>query len=53
MLVHSLDESCNLSFEIAGQKVTFQQDAVLEGLMPALDFPAVLLTRKNDQGTSS
>ena len=33
-----VDESRNLSFQIAGQKVVFQQDAVLEGLMPALDF---------------
>src|SRR5262249_592290 len=33
-----VDESRNLSFEITGQKVIFQQDAVLEGLMPALDF---------------
>src|SRR5215510_11514717 len=33
-----VDESRNLSFEIAGLKVIFQQDAVLEGLMPALDF---------------
>jgi hypothetical protein len=33
-----VDESRNLSFEIAGQNVIFQQDAVLEGLMPAFDF---------------
>ena len=33
-----VDESRNLSFEIARQKVIFQQDAVFEGLMPALDF---------------
>src|ERR1700739_2401190 len=32
------DESRNLSFQIARQKVVFQQDAVFEGLMPALDF---------------
>ena len=25
-------------FEVAGQEVMFQQDAVLEGLVPALDF---------------
>ena len=33
-----VDESRNLSFEIAGQEVIFQQDAVFESLMPALDF---------------
>src|SRR5215813_3134046 len=33
-----VDESRNLSFEIAGQEVIFQQDAVFEGLMPALNF---------------
>ena len=33
-----VDESGNLRFEIAGQEVIFQQDAVLEGLMSALDF---------------
>jgi hypothetical protein len=33
-----VDESGNLSFEIARQKVIFQHDAVLEGLMPAPDF---------------
>src|SRR5271170_3763382 len=32
------DESANLGFEIAGQEVVFQQDAVLEGLVPALDL---------------
>ena len=33
-----VDEGGNLSFEIAGQEVMFQQDAVFEGLVPALDF---------------
>src|SRR5215470_16462861 len=33
-----VDESRNLRFEIAGQEVILQQDAVFEGLMPALDF---------------
>ena len=33
-----VDESRNLRFEVAGQEVIFQQDAVFEGLMPALDF---------------
>jgi hypothetical protein len=33
-----VDEGGNLRFEIAGQEVNFQKDAVFEGLMPALDF---------------
>ena len=33
------DECIDLSFEIAGQIIVFEQDAVLERLMPALDFP--------------
>ena len=33
-----LDEAPDVSFEIAGQVVIFEQDAVFQGLMPALDF---------------
>ena len=33
-----VDEGCDLGFEIAGQEVVFQEDAVLQGLMPSLDF---------------
>ena len=33
------DEYIDLSFEIAGQIIVLEQDAVLECLMPALDFP--------------
>ena len=33
-----LDEGFNLSFKITGQKVVFQQNAVLQGLMPTFDF---------------
>ncbi len=33
-----LDEGVDLGFEIARQEVVFEQDAVLEGLMPPLDF---------------
>ena len=36
------DEGGDLGFEIAGQEVIFQQDAVLEGLVPALDFALVI-----------
>ena len=32
------DECIDLSFEIAGQIIVLEQDAVLERLMPALDF---------------
>lgn len=34
-----LDEGVDLSFEIAGQILVFEQDAVFQGLMPALDLP--------------
>ena len=33
------DEGRDLGFEMAGQEVIFQQDAVLEGLVPALSCP--------------
>ena len=33
-----LDERLDLGFEVAGQEVVFQQDAVLQGLVPALDL---------------
>src|ERR1051326_7973567 len=33
-----VDEGRDLSFEVAGQEVVFQQDAVFEGLVPALDI---------------
>ncbi|CDO37960.1 hypothetical protein SPHV1_470051 [Novosphingobium sp. KN65.2] len=38
LVVIVLDERLDLCFEIAGQVVIFQQDAVLQGLMPAFDF---------------
>ena len=38
LVVVVLDEGLDLGFEVAGQKVVFQQDAVLEGLVPALDL---------------
>ena len=37
-MVVVLDEGFDLGFEIAGQEVVFEQDAVLEGLVPALDL---------------
>ena len=33
-----LDEGGDLTFEIAGYVIAFQQDAVLEGLVPTLDL---------------
>lgn len=40
-MVVMLDEGVDLLPEIAGQIVVFQQDAVLQGLMPALDLALV------------
>ena len=38
LMIVMIDEGFDLSLEIAGQEVVFQQDAVLQGLMPTLDF---------------
>ena len=38
MVVVVIDEAADLVFEIAGQEVIFQQDAVFQGLMPTLDL---------------
>jgi hypothetical protein len=38
LMVVVLDERFDLSFEIAGQEVVFQQDAVFECLVPAFDL---------------
>ena len=37
-MVVMVDEGRDLAFEIAGQVIMLEQDAVLERLMPALDF---------------
>ena len=37
-MVVMVDEGRDVAFEIAGQVVVLKQDAVLERLMPALDF---------------
>ena len=37
-MVVMVDEGGDLAFEIAGQVIMLEQDAVLERLMPALDF---------------
>ena len=38
LVVVVIDEGFDLCFEITGQEVVFQQDAVLQGLMPPLDL---------------
>ena len=37
-VVEVIDEGADLSFQVAGQEVVFQQNPVLHGLMPALDL---------------
>ena len=37
-VIVTLDERLDLAFEITGQEVVFQEDAVLKGLVPALDL---------------
>ena len=41
-MIVMIDELFDVGFEIAGQVVVFQQDAVLERLMPALDLALCL-----------
>ncbi len=41
------DEGINLVFEIVWKEVVFQEDAVLQGLMPALDLSLCLWTNAN------
>ncbi len=38
LVIVVLDERLDLAFEIAGQEVVFEQDPVLQGLVPALDL---------------
>ncbi len=38
LVIVVVDEGFDLGFEIARQEVVFQQDAVLQGLMPALNL---------------
>lgn len=37
-VVIMLDERLDLAFEVTGQEVVLEQDAVLQGLVPALDL---------------
>ena len=50
------NECGDLRFEIARQEVVFQQDAVLEGLVPSIARKAIArqsAERGDDQGTGS
>ena len=38
VVIVMLDEGADLVFKVARQEIVFQQDLVLEGLMPALDL---------------
>ena len=38
-MIVMLDEGCNLGFEVLLEEVVFKQDAVLQRLVPAFDFP--------------
>ena len=38
LVIIVFDEGLDLGFEVAGQEVVFEQDAVFEGLVPALDL---------------
>ncbi len=38
LMIVVFDEGLDVSFEVTGQVIVFQQDAVLQGLMPALDL---------------
>ena len=42
LVVLVIDKGFDLSLEIAGQEVVFQQDAVLQSLMPPLNFTLCL-----------
>ncbi len=42
LVIVVLDEGLDLGFEVAGKKVVFQQDAVFQGLVPALDLALCL-----------
>ena len=42
-----LDERFDLGFKVTGQEVVLQQDAVLQGLVPALDLALGLGASQN------
>ena len=49
LVVVMLNERLDLAFEVAGQEVVFEQDAVLQGLVPALDLA---LRLRMERGTA-
>ncbi len=52
LMVVVIDEGFDLGFKITGQEVVFQQDAVLQGLMPSLHAPAVHCAAMSRKGTT-
>jgi hypothetical protein len=44
LVVVMLDEGLDLAFEVAGQEIVLQQDAVFQGLVPALDLALGLVS---------
>ena len=55
LVIVVLDEGLDVGFEVAGQEVVFQQDAVFQGLVPALDLALGLGddTGRRGHGSSS
>lgn len=49
-MIITVDEGCDLGFEIARQEVVLQQDAVLERLVPALDLALGLRVARRAAG---
>ena len=49
-MVVVVDERVDPGFEVAGQIIVFQQDAVLERLMPAFDLALCLRMASADAG---
>ena len=45
VVVIVIDESTDLAFEVTGQVIVFQQDAVFQGLVPTLDLALGLPVR--------
>ena len=46
LVIVVVDEGFDLSFEVTRQEVVFQQDAALQGLMPAFHCPAVVSQKR-------
>ncbi len=51
LMVVVIDERFDLSFEISRQEVFFQQNAVLQGLMPSFHCPAVHCAAMSREGS--